>query len=314
MYIHVDESFPKHRKTIRFCALLRDRNAGMYLVRLWTWAARSVPDGDISGLTPEDIEIASEYGVADGSCYTAMAAAGFIDEAAPGRPAALHNWMERTGTSLAQMEAAAEASRERKRVWREKEKRRREEEERGRNAGQDAVGTGTERGTGRETADVEASPERGTAPPRPGQTRPGQARPDLDQDQGGSEAPARTAIWGPSRWNQKFGQAWAEAKNRLAYGDAGDSKACATLGDLLERLPIPEVLAAQEIAPAMFAAFLADTSPAVTKAEHPFAFFVTRFSALRINPGRVGAPPRDIRVGSVPASADETFRKGRVAL
>lgn len=141
MYLPIDEGFAAHRKTIRFCGLMQDHNAFAYLLRLWSWAVRSAPDGNLSFLGPNDIEIAIQYRLADGKCYAAMVKAGFIDESEPGCPLEIHNWMERTGAAIAKMETAAEASRQRKRRWRNGEAPKETTPpvvaEAGRNAGQD---------------------------------------------------------------------------------------------------------------------------------------------------------------------------------
>lgn len=64
---------------------------------------------------------------------------------------------------------------------------------------------------------------------------------------------------------------------------ASDGTGLATLADLLERMPPAEVERVQARAPAMFAEFLADASPNVVKARHPFAFFVTAFGGLSVD-------------------------------
>lgn len=106
MYLEIDEGFPGHRKTIRLCAALKNTEAAWYVVRLWTWACRSCPTGDLTGMGPYDIEIAVQYRPLDGACYAAMVAAGFIDEV-DGQPASIHNWMIRTGAAIHRMDAAA---------------------------------------------------------------------------------------------------------------------------------------------------------------------------------------------------------------
>lgn len=115
MYLEIDEGFVTHRKTLRFCALMRDPNAFAYLMRLWSWACRSAPDGDLLGMESIDIEIAVQYREADGKCYEALVRAGFIDAGAGGQPERIHNWMERTGAAIQKM--ADEAAR--KKAWRE---------------------------------------------------------------------------------------------------------------------------------------------------------------------------------------------------
>jgi hypothetical protein len=115
VYLEIDEGFATHRKTLRFCALMMDHNAFAYVLRLWTWACRSAPDGDLSGMEAMDIEIAVQYRHNDGKCYTALVKAGFIDEDVQGTPSRLHKWMERTGGAIRKM--ADEAAR--KKAWRD---------------------------------------------------------------------------------------------------------------------------------------------------------------------------------------------------
>lgn len=119
MYLPIDEGFVSHRKTLRFCGYMQDANAFAYLLRLWSWAARSAPDGSLDGLSPFDIEHTVQYRNADGRCYGAMVKAGFIDEREPTVPAAIHNWMERIGASIAKMEAAADAAKTRRKRWKD---------------------------------------------------------------------------------------------------------------------------------------------------------------------------------------------------
>lgn len=106
MYLEIDEGFPGHRKTIRLCSALKNPEAAWYVIRLWTWACRSCPTGDLTGMGAYDLEIAVQYRPLDGACYAAMVAAGFIDEV-DGQPASIHNWMSRTGAAIHRMDAAA---------------------------------------------------------------------------------------------------------------------------------------------------------------------------------------------------------------
>jgi hypothetical protein len=114
MYLEIDEGFPGHRKTLKLCSLLGDPQAGWYMIRLWTWACRSCKSGDLHGMSPTDIEMAVQYRPLDGSCYKAMAAAGYIDESKPGEPAAIHGWADHTGGAIARMEAKAIENRQRR--------------------------------------------------------------------------------------------------------------------------------------------------------------------------------------------------------
>lgn len=113
-------------------------------------------------------------------------------------------------------------------------------------------------------------------------------------DQAPSEPPDQTRTRVESRWPARtwlalFGKAWCAKYGGLAYG-GGDAtaRAAAQLGDILAALPVPDVMSAQARAAGMIAEFLEDDSPKVLKARHPFAFFVTAFTGLRVSPVRVG--------------------------
>ncbi len=125
MYLEIDEGFLGHRKTLKLCSLLKDPSAGVYLLRLWTWACRSCPRGDLRGMSGYDIEMIVQFRDMDGRCFQAMVDAGFIDAeeqlclaASAGRPedgprpVAIHGWMERTGAAILKMEAEAERKRQ----------------------------------------------------------------------------------------------------------------------------------------------------------------------------------------------------------
>lgn len=113
VYLEINEGFPGHRKTLRLCSALQDTRAGWYMIRLWTWACRSCPSGDLTGMSPYDIEIAVGYAPMDGKCYQAMVGAGgpgrcgFIEESTPGEPSVIHDWMEHTGGAIKRMEESA---------------------------------------------------------------------------------------------------------------------------------------------------------------------------------------------------------------
>jgi hypothetical protein len=123
MYLEIDDGFLEHPKTLRFCRAVRDPCAAAYLLRLWTWATKSAPDGDLSRCEPEDIELTVHWQGEPGLCYRALVAAGFIDEDG-GQPQAIHNWAERTGGAIERMERRADEKRggatERKRRERER--------------------------------------------------------------------------------------------------------------------------------------------------------------------------------------------------
>lgn len=113
MYLEIDEGFVGHRKTIRFCGLMQNQEAWSHLVRLWSWACRGAPDGDLSGMDPAEVEIAMGWRTMDGRCYAAAVKAGFIDELADGSKR-IHNWEKRTGGAIKRMADEAD----RKKRWR----------------------------------------------------------------------------------------------------------------------------------------------------------------------------------------------------
>jgi hypothetical protein len=115
VYLEIDEGFTSHPKTLRFAALMQDPNAPFYLMRLWSWACRSAPDGDLSMMDATAIEFAVGYRNMDGRCFGAMVKAGFLDADEHGSPMRIHNWDQRTGGSIERMRQRADL----KRIYRE---------------------------------------------------------------------------------------------------------------------------------------------------------------------------------------------------
>lgn len=67
-----------HHKTIKLMRRCGDRSF-YCLIRLWSWAAQYRPDGDLSGMDDEAIEIASDWQGDVGSFVTQLSSVGFID-------------------------------------------------------------------------------------------------------------------------------------------------------------------------------------------------------------------------------------------
>lgn len=104
-YLSIDIDMRRHPKVIRFCRLMGTSLARDYLVELWSFAAEHAKDGDLSAMDPLDIEISAGHSAADGRCYAALVAAGFVDEERSGDVVGarrIHNWMKpgRTGYAL----------------------------------------------------------------------------------------------------------------------------------------------------------------------------------------------------------------------
>ena len=72
MYLEIDEGYWEHPKTLKLCSSMRDDKAGIYPIRLWSWALRGASTGDISHLSPRDIEVAAKFQGADGRLFAAL--------------------------------------------------------------------------------------------------------------------------------------------------------------------------------------------------------------------------------------------------
>jgi hypothetical protein len=126
MYLEIDDGFLEHPKTLRFCRAIADPCGATYLLRLWTWATKSAPDGDLRDMEPDELELALRWRGDPGVCYAALVSAGFIDKDDDG--ATIHNWGERTGGAIVRMEQGGakqrESATERKRMQRKRERER----------------------------------------------------------------------------------------------------------------------------------------------------------------------------------------------
>lgn len=84
-------TFPAHPKTKKL--LRRLGPAGPWaLICLFLWARNSKPDGDLTGMTVEDIELAADWAGDDGALVAALSVVGFLD----GHDGAfrIHDWAE----------------------------------------------------------------------------------------------------------------------------------------------------------------------------------------------------------------------------
>ena len=79
---------PKTKKLIR-----RVGEAGAWrLVCLFLWVAQSRPDGDLAGMSGEDVELAADWQGEEGAFIKALLEVGFVD----GKEGAysIHSWQE----------------------------------------------------------------------------------------------------------------------------------------------------------------------------------------------------------------------------
>lgn len=87
----ISTGLPNHPKTKKLIRRL-GAGGGWFLVRLFLWAAQSRPDGDLAGMTYEDIELAVDWDGAEGSFVSALVAVGFLDQA--GSDYRIHDWAD----------------------------------------------------------------------------------------------------------------------------------------------------------------------------------------------------------------------------
>lgn len=80
----------------------------MALLQLWAYAAKLRTDGDLAGMTIEDIELAADWDGDDGTLVTALHEVGFLDK--DGDAYALHDWLENNAWA-AGAESRSDASR-----------------------------------------------------------------------------------------------------------------------------------------------------------------------------------------------------------
>lgn len=78
------------------------------LLQLWAYAAKTRPDGELTDMSIEDIEIATDWSGEDGALVQTLTDIGFLDKKADGY--ALHDWHENNSWAAA-AESRSDASR-----------------------------------------------------------------------------------------------------------------------------------------------------------------------------------------------------------
>ena len=92
--IRLSVGLPTHPKTKKLRKLLGN-DAAWALVCLFTFSAQNKPDGDLSGMDVEDIEIAVDWEGEEGAFVAALVKVGFLDgEEGSYR---IHDWAEHNG-------------------------------------------------------------------------------------------------------------------------------------------------------------------------------------------------------------------------
>jgi hypothetical protein len=84
-------ALPRHPKTVKLLRRLQERG-GWSLVCLFLWVAENRPDGDLHGLTGEDIEIAAGWGGEAGAFIASVTEVGFLEGS--DESFVVHDWVE----------------------------------------------------------------------------------------------------------------------------------------------------------------------------------------------------------------------------
>ena len=281
MYLELDEGFPKHRKTLRLRSIMRDPKAGWYMVDLWTWACRSCPDGDLTGISAYEIEEAANYQKCDGKLCQAMIDTGVIDAEELGAPAKLHGWMDHTGGAIRKMADAAEDKRM-YRLHRDgkcdglsckfcNKKPRPSEDSPKTDHGRNSDESDKDKSSPVQSSQDKSSPDQRDSLPR--DPSAGTTEHHVDEP----EPIKPSAFDWLTYYNARFFQ-----KRGKQRGHASDSKALADLQDKLMAMPKAERDEDWSHRETIADEFLARSDRNTVEAGHMFAFFVTAFDGLRI--------------------------------
>lgn len=99
-------SLPSHPKTKKLIKRLGE-GAAWTLVRLFLWVSDNKPDGDLSGMTDEDIELAVDWSGSEGTFVATLVEVGFLDGDQDER--CLHDWHEHNPWAASATDRAAKA-------------------------------------------------------------------------------------------------------------------------------------------------------------------------------------------------------------
>jgi hypothetical protein len=78
-WIRIETDLEAHHKVAKLARLTGERNAGVYLLRLWSWAARCARDGNLENVDIEDIATACRWEGAAETLVAALVAARWLD-------------------------------------------------------------------------------------------------------------------------------------------------------------------------------------------------------------------------------------------
>lgn len=297
MYLEIDEGYQDHRKTVHLCGLMMNPEAEVYPIRLWRWAVRSCPDGNLRTMTPYAVETILRYRLMDGKLYAAMVDAGFIDDLPDGTKQ-IHNWMKRTGGALRRMAKKAQDLQQR-RLHANKPRKC--------DPKLCPICTGTEPARASDSAGsvpAESPHSDGDDPPRPDQSRPDKTRPvqrdpDARDPVPPSTPPAPDAARARSgyEWWFSYSLAWRDKYQRHYGNGSSDAKAQGDLTSILDGMPDAEALALWATRDEMFRQYLASTDAKLVTSRHPFSLLVSRWCDFR---GDLPAPKTAAASGGPP--------------
>lgn len=110
-WFRVDTDFAAHPKTYALCDELQDPNAGMYVIRLWTYTMRYAARGRLADGARTALERACEWRGQPGALFAALTKVGWLAE-----DGEVHDWAEHQGAAVAKAQKDADRKRdERKR-------------------------------------------------------------------------------------------------------------------------------------------------------------------------------------------------------
>lgn len=100
MHVELDVDFFDHPKTVDLRARIGDKNADVYPLRLWTWAAKYARNGFIN--TAQRLEYACGWQGDRGVLAEILVETGFLDSVSGGYK--IHGWEDRSGNFFQQYE------------------------------------------------------------------------------------------------------------------------------------------------------------------------------------------------------------------
>lgn len=122
--IRLSIGFLDHPKTIKIQRMLGSDGV-LSLVRLWAFAAQYKPDGVLSGMDADDIEIASKWNGMQGALLTALLTHKWVDEKideSGSKTYLLHDWEDHQGYVCHSENRSKQAKRAAETRWKNKEK------------------------------------------------------------------------------------------------------------------------------------------------------------------------------------------------